>query len=152
MACVKRVRDLRVVAGFLGVLLWITLLSGCSSTRLHGPDDGISEAVRDFAMAICLTEQPNAWLQDQAWSWGNGIVGRYSDSKLSHADVMVSFGHLATVVRERAGAVPMLYGKTLPAEDSKSNPLALRFCGGLMADEYVREAMKVSEQAIRGLR
>ncbi len=152
MACVKRGGALRAVAGFLGVLLWIALASGCSVTRFHGPDDGVSEAVRDFGMAICLTEQPNAWLQDQAWSWGNGIVGRYSDGKISHADVIARFGHLATVVRERAGAVPMLYGKTLPAEDPESNPLVLRFCGELMADEYVREAMEVAEQAIRDLR
>ncbi|WP_156878961.1 hypothetical protein [Oceanobacter kriegii] len=143
---------MRAVAGFLGVLLWIALSSGCSSMRFHGPDDAVSESVRDFAMATCLTEQSNDWLQDQAWSWGNGIVGRYSDGKLSHADVMVPFGHLAMVVRERAGAVPMLYGKTLPAEDPESNPLVLRFCGELMADEYVLEAVKVAEQAIRGLR
>lgn len=115
--------------------VWLRIAAGRSAGR--------SEVLRDvesYAIASCLSFQPNPYLKDQGDAWASVVIQRMKGSPAALADLAE---HVK--VETARGDVPIIRDETGMGPDK---PLPLLFCVEIIDHPAVRSGI---EQAVRAL-
>lgn len=117
------------------LLLLCLTAAGCATRSPHGTErpDVLRDA-QGYAIASCLTHQPQAFLKDQGDAWASAIVQRMK------GDVEALSGIAEQVARETAsGEMAVIRSELSPTTDK---PLPLLYCGEIIDKPAVRQAIQ----------